>query len=196
MRVIIFFLSVAVLFSLADPLLAQTRYSAAEPARAAAPAESMARAAPKLRLLSWPGKVAFAAPAPVSAAPPAQVPAPRAAMSPSAPAAPFQPQIAQPRIAQPQAALPASIYAPAPPAPARPAPQVQALALAGPAYPTARQYSVHRQYGGSPDPVALTPQFFNDASADLAEPPPPAARTFTTTGGRVVRAAPAPASGD
>ena len=166
MRLFVFLLSVAVLFSLADPLLA-------------APA---APQPPKLRLLTWPGKVEPAAPRPVQAVRPMRPIAPQAA--------------AQPR----PAALPTSIYAPAPPAaavppkaPVAPAPQVQALAQATPAagsYPTARIYSLHRQYGETPDPVTLTPRFFNEASPDLAEPPPPAPRTFTTTGGRVVRAAP------
>jgi len=41
--------------------------------------------------------------------------------------------------------------------------------------------------------VFITPSF-DEASPDLADPPPPAPRTFTTTGGRVVRAAPASAA--
>ena len=54
--------------------------------------------------------------------------------------------------------LPASLYAPAPPAAPGPAPH---------------RYSVHRDFGLSPDPAPLPPQFFADSATDLAEPPPP-----------------------
>lgn len=178
MRLLTFLLSIAVLFALADPVLSQSRYSPAE-APVAQPAK-----VPRLRMLTWPGKVQPAATVQAAAAAPA--PRPISSPTPAAPPAPAK------------AALPTSIYDPAPPAPAAAAaPKVQALAQAAPAaqpYPRARTYSVHRQYGETPDPVALTPRFFDEASPDLAEPPPPAPRTFTTTGGRVVRAAPTPAA--
>jgi hypothetical protein len=163
----------AVLAALSGPVMAQT--------------PSTAKAA-GLRLLTWPGKVM---PAPSQAA--AQAP-------PAAPAPPSAPvQAAQPVRAAPQPPAPVSIYSPPPP-PARPAapqpqaPQVRALAQASapPAAPpaTVRYYSLHRAYGDAPDPIALSPQFLNDASPDLAAPPPPAPRAVTTASGQVVRQAP------
>jgi hypothetical protein len=170
MRLIAYLISVMVLLALADASLAQVAQAQTTQAQVVQPK------APTLRLLTWPGKVN------PQTAPPA---APRVA----APA----------RAAQP--ALPTSIYAPPPPAPAvaaRPAqpPEVQALAQASPGAgaPAARFYSLHRAYGETPDPIPLGPQFFAGGQVDLAEPPPPAPRTFTTTGGRVVRAAPDDAS--
>ncbi len=167
MRPILTLAASAALIILADPALAQDRYSAGAPQP---PAPGAARAA-GLRFLTWPGKV-------VAETPPAQAPRrPVAAIAP-APQPPRTP------------ALPTSIYAPAAPA----TPAVKALAMAAP--PTGsgsaspRFYSLHRAYGETPDPVALGPQFFVDGSPDLAQPPPPIPRPQTTATGQVVRALP------
>ncbi|MDR3508309.1 MAG: hypothetical protein P4L64_10470 [Caulobacteraceae bacterium] len=46
-----------------------------------------------------------------------------------------------------------------------------------------RFYSVHRQYGVTPDPIPLPAQFFADAgNADLAEPPPPVTPRILSNG--------------
>jgi hypothetical protein len=98
--------------------------------------------------LSWPGKQA----------PPARLPAPihGPALTPGA-----------------EPSLPTSLYAPpaAMPASATSA-SVQPLVAPGQGSPP-RFYSVAREYGAKPDPIALSPQFLAEAgSADLAEPPP------------------------
>jgi hypothetical protein len=79
--------------------------------------------------------------------------------------------------------LPTSIYTPPPPAYApRPSPDasaasattasVQPMVAPGEGEPP-RFYSVAREYGVRPDPIALSPQFLADSGAtDLAEPPP------------------------
>jgi hypothetical protein len=178
MRLLTFLAAIVVLFCINDSSVAQDRYSAAPSAAASAPS---ARAL-GLRLLTWPGKVVQ----PASAATPA--PAPAAAATPAPRPAP--------------AALPTSIYdAPAPRpaasrAPPAPAAPVLAQAAATPAaYPTARFYSVHRDYGQAPDPLTLSPQFLGTSSPDLAAPPPAPPRTVTTSGGRVQMAAPDDAAG-
>ena len=165
MRLLSFLISVVVLFALADPGVAQVRYSVndASPATTATIPPTAKTAG--LRLLTWPGKVTL----------------PSASVSRAEPQRPI-----------PSAALPTSIYAaPTPPSPPAQAP-VQALAQAGPpaagAYPSPRYYSLHRPYGQTPDPVPLSPQFFSGGQADLAEPPPPPARRVTTASGQVVRA--------
>jgi hypothetical protein len=101
-----------------------------------------------MAMLTWPGKdqSATAPVQPISAQP-------RARLGPAADAPPA------PRP------LPTSIYAP-PPAPVAPAPANAAGGL------PPRFYSVSRQYGVQPDPIALSPQFLADSSAaSLAEPP-------------------------
>ncbi len=167
MRFFAYLAAVAVLFAIANR-------SAAQAADPVAPPSASAKAA-GLRMLTWPGKVAIAAPA--------------------KPVAPRAPAVIAP---QPQAAaLPTSIYSAPPARPATapvPAPRTQALALAQPQAAdggaTPRFYSLHRAYGQKPDAIALTPQFFASDSPDLARPPPPAARPVVTASGRVERAAP------
>ena len=44
-----------------------------------------------------------------------------------------------------------------------------------------RQYSVHRQYGGAPDPIRMPADFFG-SPADLAAPPPPVPRRVQSEG--------------
>jgi hypothetical protein len=151
-----------------------------------------------LRLLTWPGKTA----APTQPRRQSSAEAPRPAAPSPAPA---------PAPAPKSAALPTSIYAPPPPvaAPVRsPAPaqapvlaqaqvqtqvqaqaQVQAQPQSGLRNDAAspRFYSLHRAYGDTPDPVALSPQFFATPTQDLADPPPPPPRTVTTSSGQVVR---------
>lgn len=112
-------------------------------------------------MLAWPGKQAS----------PTAVPAPTPTPT--------------PRLAPVSTStLPTSIYAPPPPADTpRPSPlrsmgattataSVQPMVAPGEGAPP-RFYSVAREYGVKPDPIALTPQFLADTgSADLAEPPP------------------------
>jgi hypothetical protein len=84
---------------------------------------------------------------------------------PGKPSAPLQsPSIPTAPAAPP---LPAPVAAPATSTVA-----AQPLVSPGTGAPP-RFYSVVRQYGGSPDPIVLTPQFLADSgAADLAEPPP------------------------
>ena len=139
---------------------AEDRYG---PWRPSDPAES-ANNSP-IATLSWPGKAAPASPATATNAP---LPAP------------FAPRSA----ANAPPALPTSIYAPAPVAyrPAQAVVPASPAVAAAPAQPMLagssgappRFYSVQRQYGVQPDPVALSAQFLADTGgADLAEPPPP-----------------------
>jgi hypothetical protein len=62
-------------------------------------------------------------------------------------------------------------------------PTVSAASAAGPGE-TARFYSVHRQYGLTPDPDPIPPQFFSQ-TADLSEPPGPSPvyKATTASGG-------------
>ena len=219
MRFFAAFAAILVMFAIADTATAQVRYSVAGTAlasEAASQAPQLTARAAGLRLLSWPGKVAPA------------VPAPRAAYRPAGyaravPQVYAQPAYTQPAYAQPAYGAPAAYAPPAPqgpPAPPLPAsiyaaPQAQAeaapalaphpaqpvamAALTQPAAPYgaayapdeapahARFYSVHSAYGEKADPIQMSPQFFG-ASADLAQPPPPVARQVTTSSGQVVRA--------
>lgn len=191
MRLIAYIAAIMVLFALADPSAAQIRYSVAETSGA----PSISAKAAGLRLLTWPGKVVPQSSSARLTSTPRSYPsyAP-VRWSPTPPAAPLPPP-QTPMAAEPLA-LPASIYAP-PAAPARnadPAP-VRALAMAAPASgdppASVRFYSLHRQYGDTPDPIPLTPQFFSDSTPDLAQPPPPVARPATTANGRVLQPVPA-----
>jgi hypothetical protein len=125
--------------------------------------------------LSWPAKTAA-----FKAAPPAAVTPPQAPVE----------TLYRPARTEPVAGarLPASIYAPYPsiqPPPAagaQPYARTAAAATAGPAADSAhssqppRFYSVHREFGLTPDPIPLPQQFFADSAAtDMAAPPPPLA---------------------
>jgi len=93
----------------------------------------------------------------------------------------------------PAAALPRSIYDP-PPSQPRPASGASTSAASAPSMApttsaaaggeTARFYSVHRQYGLTPDPDPIPPQFFSQ-TADLSDPPGPNAvyKTAAASGG-------------
>jgi len=193
MRLFAFLGAILVLFALANTAAAQVRYSVAS-ARAA---PSGAQAA-GLRLLTWPGKTAPAAPKPLAApvSPRAYAPM-QPPLNPYGPPAPALP---------PAAALPTSIYAPPPPpaAPqaaqpaASPAPasllrglaQADVAGANGELGSSPRFYSLHRAYGDTPDPIPLPQQFF-PAPSDLAQPPPPPARPQMTANGHIVRPAPA-----
>jgi len=102
-----------------------------------------------------------------------------AAPTPTAPAS----ATAQPRAPQ-------SIYdPPAGQPPSAVAPQASALTAAPTAAAandgeTARFYSLHRQYGLTPDPDPIPPQFFTQ-TADLSDPPGPSPvyKTATSSGG-------------
>ncbi len=78
--------------------------------------------------------------------------------------APVSPPPSAPVAVAPRAAAPT-------PLPANPAPTAVAQNGAPP-----RFYSLHREFGVSPDPIPLPAQFFADSgAADLAGPPPPPA---------------------
>jgi hypothetical protein len=208
MRLICFLAAIAVLFCLSD--------ASAQTARAATWTSADSSQAPSaqaagLRLLTWPGKVeppqGGRARGPAARTPTAHSfsgMAPRSADArPQAVAAPppadrriWDPTTGQ--VPAPQAAaLPTNIYTPAPPRmaaaapvqPAQPRTVVQAANDTSDYQPT-HFYSLHRQYGQTPDPIPLDAQFFAGSSPDLAQPPPPVPRTVTTTGGRVVQAPP------
>jgi hypothetical protein len=162
MRHVLDVAAIAVLLA-AGPALAQSRYSSAGDATSPRAASA---AAAGLRLLSWPGKTIRPAEEPA-----APDPAPAAS------------------TADP---LPVHAPEPQPPAPAPNTPPrlvAQASPAAAPAA-GARFYSVHRPYGEAPDPITLSPQFMNDATPDLAAPPPPTPRPVTTSSGQVIRALP------
>jgi len=127
---------------------------------------------------------AVAAQPPVSYTAQASVPA-NLAQAPAA--APVLQSEAQAEAASAGPALPSSIYAPPPPvqgayaqAPQAQAPQVQApQALAAAAPPpqpvgpnSARFYSVHRDYGLTPDAIPVAPEVFGP-TADLTQPETP-----------------------
>jgi len=145
--------------------------------------------------LSWSGKTDIALPAPRTPAyaaaryvapPPAPISAPIPASSAAEAPAPngwrYMPPIG-PTAAGPTpvaTAQPATIYDPAPPqAPAA----AQIPVDGGVAGSTARRYSLHREYGLTPDPIPLPPQFFG-ATADLtqSESPEPQRRTTGADG--------------
>ena len=193
MRLITFLAAIAVLFCLTDASAAQTVYAGMVASTSLS--EPTAQGA-GLRMLTWPGKVS-------------EKPRPRQAYgaqrriwNPE----PVTPQAAAPRFAapppeaRPQAYLPANIYAPPPAAAPPPAPIRQAQ-VARPAMTQANSpsdgdyqpphfYSLSRQYGETPDPIPLGPQFFASSTPDLAQPPAPVPHTVTTTGGRVMQAVP------
>jgi hypothetical protein len=178
-------LFVALAGAWAHAALAEDRYGPSAPIAAAAPtAQNMA----SFSLLSWPSK--GPAPRPAPPAPVVAPPAPAEALYRAARVEPIQ-----------ASRLPASIYAPpypsmtpyrsassaapvdaAPSAP--PAPPSRSYASAAPtpaAADGARSsqpphfYSLHREFGLTPDPIPLPQQFFADsaAGADMAAPPPP-----------------------
>ena len=127
------------------------------------------------RMLSWPGKTVATprslAQAGRTVAAQAYAPQPFAA-PPSAPAAyvpaPYSPPSAP---AQAVAALPTSLYSPPPSPLMQPAAQAAPATTAG---QPPRFYSLHREFGLTPDPAPATlPTQFFAPSADLAEPPPP-----------------------
>ena len=121
-----------------------------------------------LQTLTWPGK---------TAAPPAPIP-PRAAAAPSPAPQPTPTSLYDPpppprwRAAETAPAAPppapSSLTAPASAA-AQPAQSLQQTANGAPPH----RYSLARQYGVEPDPIALSPQFLaSSPQADMAEPPP------------------------
>jgi hypothetical protein len=185
----------AALTATATAAAAADRYGAGGAAAQAAQAPAAPRAtsapAPTPHLLSWSGKTQptapAAAPQQVADARPAPMvlPPPQAAWRRPSPAAPpvstapaYTAQTAAPQTAAP----PTSLYA-APTAPMQSQYQPRAqMAAAVPAPASSpykggpRFYSLHREYGVAPDPIALPQQqaAFNGAQTDLAEPPPPA----------------------
>ena len=203
MRLIIFLAAIAVLFSLSDGALAQSAFAASVSAAPMSDQAGPSAQAAGLRMLSWPGKTVQATrPRPAApAAPAASVAAPSQRIWNPEPVA--QPALAPMRAApqaaavQRTAALPSSIYAPAPPPPpvmqqARAAarPMTQANSPSDGDYQPPHFYSLYREYGQSPDPIPLNPQFFAASTPDLAQPPPPVPHTVTTASGRVVQAVP------
>lgn len=98
------------------------------------------------------------------------------------------PSPAAPAPSPPQSSTPRSIYdPPAAQMPATPAPQAAAAAPTAAAAndgETARFYSLHRQYGLTPDPDPIPPQFFTQ-TADLSDPPGPSPvyKAATSSGG-------------
>ena len=208
MRLIVFLAAIAVLFSLSDAS-AQTLLAASVSAAPLSESQAPSARAAGLRMLSWPGKVVTAP----RAKPQAAIPSARRIWNPETAATPT-PVLAAPRAPAPilqqatrqTTALPASIYAPPPaaspraaPAPTVPAPVIQQASAARPGMTQARSssdgdyqpphfYSLYREYGQTPDPIPLNPQFFAAATPDLAQPPPPVPHTVTTSSGRVLQA--------
>ena len=196
MRLLAFLAAIAVLFALSDTSAAQPAY-AATVASAELPQGASARAV-GLRMLTWPGKIEPARPRAqvqtATATPPAPLRMQRY----------WDPTSRAPQAQQVQPpALPTNIYAPAPtrvvaaaqlPPAAPQAPASRAVAQAAASsqddYQPTHFYSVHRQYGETPDPIPLSAQFFASSTPDLAQPPPPVPRTVTTSTGRVVQSAP------
>jgi len=88
----------------------------------------------------------------------------------------------------PQAGAPQSIYDPPAgqggAATGSPSPAATAAPTAANDGETARFYSLHRQYGLTPDPDPIPPQFFTQ-TADLSDPPGPSAvyKAATSSGG-------------
>jgi len=136
---------------------AEDRYGPPPPTDMAAPA-----AEPAAGWLSWSNK--SPPPAPARPAPTADY----AQRFEARPPAPEADPVARPdRVA----ALPTSLYGTYPSlTPRGPAAAAPQMAAAG---TPAHFYSVHRQFGLSPDPIPLPPQFFADGAVDLAAPPPP-----------------------
>jgi hypothetical protein len=127
-------------------------------------------------LLAWPGKAE-------TIARPAQGPAPYAPSRPAAslPTSLYSPP---PRLAAPAASVRAAwaaasgYSAPAPSAAPPVAPPPSPLMAAAPSQaPTdgqpPRLYSLHREFGLTPDPTPPLPAQFFAGNQDLAEPPPP-----------------------
>ncbi len=118
-----------------------------------------------------------------AAAPPAASPAP-------APLPPAPPQsIYDPPAGQSGAATGASAAASSAAAMAPPTPTAAPTATAANDGETARFYSLHRQYGLTPDPDPIPPQFFTQ-TADLSDPPGPSAvyKATTSSGGSTTAA--------
>ena len=220
MRLICFLAAIAVLFCLSDASAGQPAYAATvaaadmpdSPSAQAAglrmltwpgKVETAPRARTRPAARTWPSQSYSSTPLrsadarPLAAAPP---PAMRRIWDPSS----RPPETPADRPTQ-VAALPTSIYAPPPPRAVAAAPIAPAAAPQAPVAPrTVTQtaandtsdyqpphfYSLHRQYGQAPDPIPLDAQFFNSASPDLAQPPPPVPRTVTTSTGRVIQATP------
>ena len=204
MRLIVFLAAIAVLFSLSGAS-AQTALAASVSAAPLSDSQTPSARAAGLRMLSWPGKVVTAPRAKSQAATPTsthRIWNPETAVSPT-------PVLAAPRAPAPilqqatrqTTALPASIYAPPPAASPRAAPVIQQASAARPGMTQARSssdgdyqpphfYSLYREYGQTPDPIPLNPQFFAAATPDLAQPPPPVPHTVTTSSGRVLQAVP------
>ena len=203
MRLIIFLAAIAVLFSLSETASAQSAFAATVAAAPMSDQAAPSAQAAGLRMLSWPGKTLQAPrpkPAALTAAPSRRMwnPEPVAQSA----AAPMRAPPPPSRAVQQTAALPSNIYAPAPAAaPQPPAPVMQQARAAPRAMTQARSpsdgdyqpphfYSLYREYGQSPDPIPLSPQFFAASTPDLAQPPPPVPHTVTTSSGRVVQAVP------
>ena len=204
MRLLCFLMAIAVLFSLADASSAQPAY-AATLASAQLPEGPTARAA-GLRMLTWPGKIEPVRPRAQSqsAAAPAETlriqrywdPRPHLAQTPVQALAPPQPAPAPPPAALPTRAVAAAQLPPVQTAQAAPRAAALATASAEDDYQPTHFYSLHRQYGDTPDPIPLNAQFFASSTPDLAQPPPPVPRTVTTSTGRVIQQAPASPDGD
>jgi hypothetical protein len=116
-------------------------------------------------------------PAPLST-PRAPAPTPMPALSTSATPKPIAPKPAALAKAAPPSATAAKPKPSGVTTPVTPPPTV--MASAAPAAPVAhaalppRRYSLHSEFGLTPDPIPLPKQFFADsATADLAAPPPP-----------------------
>ena len=165
MRLISFLAAIAVLFCLTDASSAQTAYAGMVASASLSEPQAPSAQAAGLRMLSWPGKV--------SEAPRARQGARRRIWNPEPPA----PQAAAPQpapIRQAQAQ------------PSRPA-MTQANSPSDGDYQPPHFYSLYRQYGQTPDPIPLGPQFFAASTPDLAQPPPAVPHTVTTSGGRVMQ---------
>ena len=142
--------------SLAPSAYAQDRYGPASSNDANAPAP--------MATLTWPGK---------TAEPPTP---PRAVVAPSpapqvTPTSLYDPPPPRWRAAEvaPAAQPPAPALTAAAPSAAQPAQTAQQMGNGAPP----RRYSLARQYGVEPDPIALSPQFLaSSPQADMAEPPP------------------------
>jgi len=144
--------------------------SSAQIARAPTPPAGAYAAPP---VMPWYQRYGEAAAAPTGASP-ASPPVP-----PPAPQSIYDPPAGQSSAATGASTAASSVAAMAPPTPP-PAP----TATAANDGETARFYSLHRQYGLTPDPDPIPPQFFTQ-TADLSDPPGPSAvyKATTSSGG-------------